>query len=261
MLAEYPHFVRLARRLQWDADAFELTADARAWPRIEPGLRARLLGLVAGFCLGEARVAAELEPFAARAGDADMLACFHAQRRDEARHARFFDRVAAEVVRVPADTAPDRCAALRPVLGERYLELFERRLPAVADDLGRGQTSLPEAVGVYHMVLEGVVFTAGLTVLLELLAQDPPALPGLRHGAELVLRDERWHVGFGTRALSDAGLRGAAAARVLSEGEAAADVWADIAGEEIIARTLTVHRRRLATVGIHPAGAGMQAVG
>ena len=51
-----------------------------------------------------------------------------------------------------------------------------------------------EAVGVYHMVLEGVVFTAGQLALLELVDDR---LPGLREGTELVLRDERWHVGFG----------------------------------------------------------------
>ena len=33
---------------------------------------------------------------------------------------------------------------------------------------------------------------------------DDDRLPGLREGMELVLRDERWHVGFGTRCLADA---------------------------------------------------------
>ena len=56
-----------------------------------------------------------------------------------------------------------------------------------------------EAVGLYHMVLEGVVFTAGQYALLEILDKD--RLPGLYEGMELVLRDEKWHIGFGTRCL------------------------------------------------------------
>ena len=50
------------------------------------------------------------------------------------------------------------------------------------------------------MILEGVVFTAGQLALLDLLDDR---LPGLQRGTELVLRDERWHVGFGARCLAD----------------------------------------------------------
>ena len=91
------------------------------------------------------------------------------------------------------------------------------RLPEAARRAG------VEAVGVYHMVLEGVVFTAGQLALLELVDDR---LPGLRAGTELVLRDERWHVGFGTRCLLDAGLDADAEAAILEEGERAAAVWA-----------------------------------
>ena len=251
MLAGYPHFVNLARRLQWDADAIDLGADARAWPDVDPRTRARLMTLIAGFAVGEAAVAGELAPFAAHAEDPHMRAAFDAQTRDEERHAAFFDRVAAEVARVPGDTPDDRRLALRETLAERYVELFERRLPEVARELALGGTSLGEAVGMYHMVLEGVVFSAGQVTFLEVLGGDPqPSLPGLRRGVELVTRDERWHVGLGTRALLGAGLTGAAAMRVLAEGEAAADVWAEVADDATVARARAIHRRRLATIGI-----------
>ena len=258
MLAEYPHFLNLARRLQWDADSIDLGPDARAWRDLEPALRERAMTLLAGFCLGEAQVAIELEPFTARADDGAMRACFEAQGRDEERHAHFFDRVAADVLGMPGDGPPARRLALRRMLDGPYLDLFDRRLPDVARELGLGETSLPEAVGLYHMALEGVVFTAGLTALLELLAGDPPSLEGVRHGVELVLRDERWHVGLGTRAMRDAGLDGDAATRVLVEGEAAAHVWAGVTGDAIVRRAIATHQRRLATVGIR-AGDAAQA--
>jgi ribonucleoside-diphosphate reductase beta chain len=141
------------------------------------------------------------------------------------RHARFFARAAREL----------GLGEPRALVSPAFLELFEARLPeaaaAAADDLGA-------AVGVYHMVLEGVVFTAGQYALLERLDLR---LPGLRRGTELVLRDERWHVGFGTRCLIDAGLDEAA---ILAEGERAAALWAPEQAERVVG-TL---RRRLAMV-------------
>src|SRR4051812_31562473 len=60
----YGHFVRTARSLQWDERAVDLDEDRAAWPGLEPGRRDRLSSLLAGFCVGEARVAEELGPFA-----------------------------------------------------------------------------------------------------------------------------------------------------------------------------------------------------
>jgi ribonucleoside-diphosphate reductase beta chain len=225
VIAGYEHFLGLASRLQWDDAAIDLRPDAAAWP--DHGDRERLLPLIAGFCVGEASVAEWLAPFAAAATPA-AAACFRAQERDEQRHARFFARVAREV----AGASPE---GLRAHLSPEFLALFEVRLPqAAAGELGA-------AVGLYHMVLEGVVFTAGQLALLELLDDR---LPGLRAGTELVLRDERWHVGFGTRCLQDAGVGPEAEAAILAEGERAAVLWAPDQAERVVA-TL---RRRLGAV-------------
>jgi ribonucleoside-diphosphate reductase beta chain len=197
VFASYEHFLDIAASVQWDERSISLRADARAWPQVAD---ARLGELVAGFCVGEAGVAEHLAPFA----DGQAAACFAAQARDEERHARFFARYAAAIgMRDP-----------RAHVSRDFLELFEVRLPeAVAGAPG-------EAVGLYHMVLEGVVFTAGQLALLDRLDDW---LPGLRQGAELVLRDERWHVGFGARCLADLDYDEAA---ILEEGERAAALWA-----------------------------------
>ncbi|MEA2227532.1 MAG: ribonucleoside-diphosphate reductase beta chain, partial [Solirubrobacteraceae bacterium] len=63
MIAGYEHFAALARRLQWDQAAIDLRPDAAAWPDVDPQRRARLLALLAGFCVGETSVAEELGPF------------------------------------------------------------------------------------------------------------------------------------------------------------------------------------------------------
>jgi ribonucleoside-diphosphate reductase beta chain len=222
VIAGYEHFLRIADRVQWDEADIDLAADALAWPAAGDE---RVAELIAGFCVGEAGVAEHLAPFAAAASPA-AARCFAAQERDERRHARFFARAACEVLGV---------ADPRELLSEEFLELFEVRLPEAAANAAE---DLAGAVGLYHMVLEGVVFTAGQYALLERL---DPRLEGVRRGTELVLRDERWHVGFGTRCLIDAGLDEAA---ILEEGERAAAVWAPEQAERVV---ITL-RRRLAMV-------------
>jgi ribonucleoside-diphosphate reductase beta chain len=222
VIAGYEHFLRIAGRVQWDEASIDLSGDAAVWHSAGDE---RVAELIAGFCVGEAGVAEHLAPFAAAASPA-AARCFAAQERDEVRHARFYARAASEVLGL---------ADARALLAPEFLELFEVRLPeaaaAAAGDLGA-------AVGLYHMVLEGVVFTAGQYALLERL---DPRLAGLRRGTELVLRDERWHVGFGTRCLIDAGADDGA---ILAEGERAAALWAPEHAERVV----TTLRRRLAMV-------------
>jgi ribonucleoside-diphosphate reductase beta chain len=123
----------------------------------------------------------------------------------------------------------------RAHVSDAFAELFDVRLPQAAAASGA------EAVGVYHMILEGVVFTAGQYALLDLLDDR---LPGLRAGMELVLRDERWHVGFGTRCLADADLTDAQVNAILDEGERAAAVWAPDYAERVVNNL----RRRMAAI-------------
>lgn len=220
MIAGYQHFLRLAERVQWDDEAIDLTVDAAHWPDVAG---ARMKELVSGFIVGEAGVAEHLHAFF----DGEAAATFEAQRRDEERHARFFARYADAV------GLTDPRAHVTP----EFVDIFERRLPEAAAQAG------VEAVGLYHMVLEGVVFTAGQYALLELL-EDEERLPGLKQGMELVLRDEKWHIGFGTRCLNDADLSEAQIEAILDEGARAAALWAPEQAERVL-RTLG---RRMAAV-------------
>ena len=233
LLADYGHFLSIASASKWDERALDLRRDATAWPQ-----------------LGEAAVADQLEPFARADARADRSACFRAQAEDEARHAHFFDRVAAEVVRVPGQTPGDRRDALRRLLEPRYRELFEQRLPAATRRLAADRAGLGPAVALYHMVLEGLVFTAGQLAMLELLGGLD--LPGLRRGLELVLRDERWHLGFGARALQDLGLDEAAVERLLGDEVAELEAWGDVLDDATAERVAVLHRRRLRAAGLAP---------
>jgi ribonucleoside-diphosphate reductase beta chain len=129
--------------------------------------------LLANLCLAEVAVAEELDPIIALA-PAEARRCLELQQRDEERHARFFARYAA-ALDLPG---PD----------DEWRELFTERLPAAARS-----GSLREAVGLYHHVLEAKVLTGALRAL------DVA-------GIDLVLRDERWHIGLGLRLLTDLGV-------------------------------------------------------
>ena len=242
-------YSQIVAKLQWDPTVIELAPDARAWPDLPDERRHRLTTLLAGFRVAEDSVAEHLTPFADRAEHVDtmMMWIFFLQRRDEDRHSLFFDRVAAEVLRLPGDTPADRLAAAREHVPAAFLELFEERLPAMAAELSAGRTGILEGIRLYHMVLEGAVFTAGQRALLEEL--DDGVLPGIRKGVEHVERDERWHVGFGVRCLTEAQDPDALVNQVLPRAAEAAAAWGDAVPEAIREFAVTLCRRRLSVAG------------
>ena len=225
-------FSRVAARKQWDAAAIDFAPDARAWEELPDERRQRLMTLLAGFRVGEDAVAQHLTPFVAAANretlasqESLMAWTFTLQRRDEERHARFFDRIAAEVLRLPGETPAERRAAAREYATPEILELFEEQLPTMAAELAAGEAGLGDGVSLYHMLLEGVVFNAGTTALLDDLADG--ALPGVREGLERVERDERWHVGFGLRCLIETLPSQERIDDLVARGVAGAAAWGD----------------------------------
>jgi ribonucleoside-diphosphate reductase beta chain len=243
-------FSKLVARLQWNPAAIDLTPDARAWPELPAERRRRLTTLLAGFCVAEDAVAEQLTPFADAAREATLASheslmawVFFLQRRDEDRHAVFFDRIAAEVLGLPGATPAERREAARPHVPAAVLELFEVRLPEMAAELAAGRTGLAEGVSLYHMVLEGVIFDAAHHALREDLADG--ALPGVREGVERVELDERWHIGFGLRCLIDARPSRAVIEDVLAQAEEAAAAWGDAVPADVRASIVPSCRRRL----------------
>ena len=252
-LLQFPRlatYSQIVAKLQWDPDAIDLSADARAWPGLPEERRGRLRTLLAGFRVAEDAVAEHLTPFADAAEHMDtmMMWIFFLQRRDEDRHTRFFDRVADEVLGL-GETPAQRLAAARGLVPEPLLELFEERLPAMAADLAAGRVDVLDGVRLYHMMLEGAVFSAGQRALLEALEDD--ALPGTREGVAHIELDERWHVGFGVRCLTERQEEGALRLDdLLTRATEAATRW----GEAVPAATreyaVALCRRRLAVAGL-----------
>lgn len=238
----------IVARLQWNEAAIDMTADARAWPTLAGDRRARLMTLLSGFCVAEPSVAEHIEPFAGATNDTLLAWVLFLQRRDEDRHARLFDRIAAEVLGLAGDTPAERLNAARKHAPAAILELFESRLPALAAELAAGHVELAEGVRLYHMLLEGVVFTAGQKALLDDL--EDGALPGVREGVTHVDLDERWHVGLGLRYLNEARPSPEQIRELLRTAATVADVWGDAVGAPIRDYALTMVRRRLAVAGL-----------
>jgi ribonucleoside-diphosphate reductase beta chain len=248
MFTRYDSFVILAETLQWDEATIDFAPDKGAWPALDDTENAQVLGLIAGFCIAESAVSGHLGSFQAAAADDWVAACFRAQARDEHRHARFFDRVAAEVAAVPGADIAARQDVLRTLVSPELAALFEERLPATALRLAEDRDGLTAAVGLYHMVLEGVVLLAGQNALLDTLDRLSVGLPGVRRGVELVLRDERWHIGFGTRLVQGAGLDRDEVEALLSLGQAAAGAWGALVSPDAAERAARIHKNRLRAV-------------
>ncbi len=243
-------YSQIVAKLQWEPTAIDLAADAEAWSGLPADRRRRLTTLLAGFRVAEDAVAEHLTPFADVAEHVDtmMMWIFFLQRRDEDRHALFFDRVAAEVLGLPGDTPAQRLAAAREHVPAALLELFEVRLPAMAADLAAGRTEILDGVRLYHMVLEGAVFSAGQRALLDDLADG--ALPGVREGVEHVELDERWHVGFGVRCLTEARDPALLVDELLARATEAAAVWGDAVPAATREFAVALCRRRLLVAGL-----------
>jgi ribonucleoside-diphosphate reductase beta chain len=248
-------FSKLVARLQWDPEAIDLAPDARAWAALPAERRGRLMTLLSGFRVGEDAVSEHIAPFADAAREATLASheslmawVFFLQRRDEDRHARFVDRVAAEVLGLPGDTPDERREAARVHAPPGVVELFEARLPEMAAELTAGRTGLAEGVSLYHMLLEGVVFLAGQHALLEDLEDD--ALPGVREGFERIQADERWHVGFGLRCLIECQPSRELLDEVLARSEDATGAWGDVLPASTREFMADLPHHRLAAVGL-----------
>ena len=100
------------------------------------------------------------------------------------------------------------------------------------------------------MILEGVVLTAGQHALLDTLGKQSVGLTGIHKGMELVLRDERWHIGFGSRVIQSADIVPDELEEILNQGEIASTSWGDLISTAAIDKTTQLHRRRLKAVDI-----------
>ncbi|MGE4424909.1 MAG: hypothetical protein AB7G37_00490 [Solirubrobacteraceae bacterium] len=246
-LPTYERLLAIAARGPWDPHAVDLSVDRDRIDAVAAGDRERLRGLVAGFVVAEDAVAEHLASFAPVAGDRGRAACLRAQGRDEDVHAAATRRLWAAVGddRDPADLVPDA-----------FRVLFRERLPAVAAAVGHG-LPLADAVGLYHGLLEGVVFLAGQDALLDL--ADAHDLPGTAGIIRRIQKDERWHVSLGMRALCDLPDEERVASALHQQAPSAVAAWGHLVPQATGDAVLHALERRLRILGMGPFAGADQA--
>ena len=245
--SRWPNFFsRVVAKLQWDEQRLDLGPDGEAFSGLPDDRRERLTKLLAGFRIADDAVSQNLTPFGPAANNSLIAWVVFLQKRDEQRHARFFDRVAAEVLKLPGETKEERGVAAREIAPPGIVDLFETQLPAMSAEMAEGRADLNDGMALYHMTLEGMVLSAGQRALLEDL--DDGAMPGVRQGVYHVELDERWHIGFGLRCLIDRKPSADLIDGIMARAEESAEAWGDALPDHIREAIVPMARRRLAYV-------------
>jgi len=245
--SRWPNFFsRVVAKLQWDEQRLDLAPDAAAFAALPDDRRERLTKLLAGFRIADDAVSENLTPFGPAANNSLIAWVVFLQKRDEQRHARFFDRVAGEVLKLPGETKAERGEAAREIAPPGIVDLFQNQLPAMSAEMAEGRAGLNDGMALYHMTLEGMVLSAGQRALLE--DMDDGALPGVRQGVYHVELDERWHIGFGLRCLIDRKPSPDLIEGIMAHAEESAEAWGDALPDHIREAVVPMARRRLAYV-------------
>jgi ribonucleoside-diphosphate reductase beta chain len=242
--SRWPNFFsRVVAKLQWNAEGIDLKPDAAAFAELPDERRERLTTLLASFRIADNAVSEHLEPFGAAAKNSLIAWVVFLQRRDEKRHATFFDRVADEVLHLGA-TKEERGEAARELAPPGIVKLFEEELPAMSNDMAEGRIDFEDGLALYHMTLEGMVLSAGQRAILNDL--EDGALPGVREGVYHVELDERWHIGFGLRCLIDTRPSRELIDAILARADEAAAAWGDALPDDVRQIIVPMARRRMA---------------
>jgi ribonucleoside-diphosphate reductase beta chain len=205
-LLGYEQLYALWEKRNWRAHELDFSADREQWLATPEEGQRQTAWTMSSFYVGEERVAADLAPFVLAAPNGEVETFLTTQLVDEARHAVFFDRFAAEVMALSADDMRSRLQEAESTMIGPWHFVFDDSLRDVANRLLREPDNLElfvEGIVVYHMVTEGVLAMTGQRVILRY-SEDHGLYPGFHKGFSLVEQDEHRHIAFGVRFLRDA---------------------------------------------------------
>ncbi len=204
-LLGYDELYALWERQNWRVQDLDFSLDARQWAASPAESQQHTGWTIGSFYVGEERVTADLAPFLLAAPSGEVEAFLATQLVDEARHAVFFDRWAAEVMALSAGDLRGRLGEMEERMGGSWHFLFDESLREVANRIKARPDDLElfvEGIVTYHMVTEGVLAMPGQRAIIQY-AQNHGMYPGFVEGFSLVERDEHRHIAFGVRFLRD----------------------------------------------------------
>jgi ribonucleoside-diphosphate reductase beta chain len=204
-LLTYEQLYALWEQKNWRVHELDFSRDREHWLATPSEGQKHTAFSMGSFYVGEERVAADLAPFMLAAPSGEIEAFLATQLVDEARHAVFFDRYAAEVMALSADDLRGRLQEMEEGLLGPWHYLFDDELRGVAKRLIEKPDDLRlfvEGIVIYHMVTEGVLAMTGQRVILRY-TEEHGIYPGFNKGFSLVEQDEHRHIAFGVRFLRD----------------------------------------------------------
>jgi ribonucleoside-diphosphate reductase beta chain len=182
-----------AKQLAWDPADVDFSKEAGHWASSEKGMRRLVARLGTTFMVGEEAVTLDIVPLLraiadeGRIEEAMFLTTFLG---DEAKHAEFF-RTWFDVVGAPDD--------LDTLLTDAQRRVFDDELPRAMGRLDddRSPEAFLDASLTYNHFVEGVLAMTGYWAWDRMFAMQD-VFPGMRAGLDMVQRDERRHLAYGT---------------------------------------------------------------
>jgi ribonucleoside-diphosphate reductase beta chain len=204
-LMTHEQLYALWEKRNWRAHELDFSVDREHWVTSPSDAQRHTTWSMSSFYVGEERVAADLAPFVLAAPNAEVEVFLSTQLVDEARHAVFFDRWAAEVMALSSEDMRSRLAEAEAPMLDAWHFLFDDSLRGVAHELLKRPDDLElfvEGIVTYHMVTEGVLAMTGQRSILSY-CERHSIYPGFHKGFSLVEQDEHRHIAFGVRFLRD----------------------------------------------------------
>lgn len=196
-----------AKKLFWDPADLDFTQDAEQWAAMPVDQRVALFGLATGFMVGEEGVTLDILPLVhaiAEEGRTEETMFLTTFLLEEAKHVDFFrcwfDALDIDVEEMDAVRIKwIREQGIEPLKQEERHFMFQSELPRVMNRLykDRSTEAMLDAAVTYNQFVEGCLALAGYKVWSEMFERFG-VLPGLLKGLELVQRDERRHIAYGT---------------------------------------------------------------
>jgi ribonucleoside-diphosphate reductase beta chain len=190
----------LWERQQWSAHAIDLEGDAEAYEAsVTQEEKDALAYNLSAFFIGEERVATQFSGLVRSYEDQGEEAFLTTQQVDEVRHAQFFNRFYAEVLKRDG-TFEERLEKARDDVNEAFIQLFDVELVNAQERLLANPGDLEAKVDfvvLYHMVIEGTLALTGQHFMQDYLEKQGK-LTGLLEGYQRISQDEHRHVAYGT---------------------------------------------------------------
>jgi len=181
------------KQLAWDPATIDLSQDAKDWDASDPTRKRIIARLATTFMAGEEAVTLDIMPLMraiadeGRVEEAMFLTTFVG---DEAKHAEFF--------RTWFDTVGE-AGPFEELLTPAQRQIFDEELPRAMGRLehDRSNEAYLDAALTYNHFVEGVLAMTGYWAWGRIFAMQD-AFGGMRQGIELIQRDERRHLAYGT---------------------------------------------------------------